>query len=117
MVAEIGRAFAEGVAMIVCVPARYRDAWNEIRRRARRPIAREAGGDRSLVAGGRAGRRALAYDCNYEPPARFAGNSGENSGIRENWPSSTRRLRRKCLRVQGANRNPKLHAEQRKICA
>jgi hypothetical protein len=47
MVAEIGRAFAEGVAMIVCVPARYRDAWNEIRRRARRPIAREAGGDRA----------------------------------------------------------------------
>jgi Protein of unknown function (DUF2478) len=29
MLAEIGRAFAEGVAMIICVPARYRDAWNE----------------------------------------------------------------------------------------
>jgi Protein of unknown function (DUF2478) len=28
MLNEIGRAFAEGVAMIVCVPARYRDAWN-----------------------------------------------------------------------------------------
>ena len=28
MLAEIGRAFAEGVAMVVCVPARYRDAWN-----------------------------------------------------------------------------------------
>ncbi len=28
MVNEIGRAFAEGVAMIVCVPSRYRDAWN-----------------------------------------------------------------------------------------
>ena len=28
MLAEIGRAFAEGVAMIVCVPERYRDAWN-----------------------------------------------------------------------------------------
>jgi hypothetical protein len=28
MLDEIGRAFAEGVAMIVCVPARYRDAWN-----------------------------------------------------------------------------------------
>ncbi|HZZ62255.1 MAG TPA: DUF2478 domain-containing protein [Roseiarcus sp.] len=28
MLAEIGRAFAEGVAMIVCVPARYREAWN-----------------------------------------------------------------------------------------
>jgi hypothetical protein len=25
---EIGRAFAEGTAVIVCVPDRYRDAWN-----------------------------------------------------------------------------------------
>lgn len=24
----IGRAFAESVAMIVCVPGRYREAWN-----------------------------------------------------------------------------------------
>jgi len=28
LIAEIGRAFAEGVAMIVCVPERYCDAWN-----------------------------------------------------------------------------------------
>ena len=28
MLAEIGRAFAEGVATIVCVPKRYRDAWS-----------------------------------------------------------------------------------------
>ena len=28
MLSEIGRAFSEGVAMIVCVPARYRDAWD-----------------------------------------------------------------------------------------
>src|SRR5271157_1471391 len=28
MLAEIGRAFADGVAMIVCVPERYREAWN-----------------------------------------------------------------------------------------
>ncbi len=28
MLAEIGRAFAEGLTMIVCVPGRYRDAWN-----------------------------------------------------------------------------------------
>ena len=28
MLNEIGRAFAGGVAMIVCVPGRYRDAWN-----------------------------------------------------------------------------------------
>ena len=28
MLAEIGRAFAEGMAMIVCVPDRYCDAWN-----------------------------------------------------------------------------------------
>jgi len=28
MLNEIGRAFAEGVAMIVCVPGRYREAWN-----------------------------------------------------------------------------------------
>jgi hypothetical protein len=29
LIAEIGRAFAEGVAMIVCVPERHRDAWND----------------------------------------------------------------------------------------
>ena len=29
MLAEIGRAFSDGVAMIVCVPSRYRDAWND----------------------------------------------------------------------------------------
>jgi hypothetical protein len=28
MLAEIGRAFADGVALIVCVPRRYREAWN-----------------------------------------------------------------------------------------
>jgi Protein of unknown function (DUF2478) len=28
MLEEIGRAFSEGVATIVCVPARYRDAWD-----------------------------------------------------------------------------------------
>ena len=28
LIAEIGRAFADGVATIVCVPERYRDAWN-----------------------------------------------------------------------------------------
>ncbi len=28
MLAEIGQAFAEGVAMIVCVPRRYCEAWN-----------------------------------------------------------------------------------------
>ncbi len=28
MLNEIGRAFAEGVAIIVCVASRYRDAWN-----------------------------------------------------------------------------------------
>ena len=28
MLAEIGRAFAEGLALVVCVPSRYRDAWN-----------------------------------------------------------------------------------------
>jgi hypothetical protein len=28
MLAEIGRAFAEDVALIVCVPKRYRNAWN-----------------------------------------------------------------------------------------
>ncbi len=28
MLAEIGRAFAEGVAIIVCVPKRYREAWS-----------------------------------------------------------------------------------------
>ncbi len=50
MLAEIGRAFAEGVAMIVCVPERYRDVLERLRLRARRATAREAGGDRSLVA-------------------------------------------------------------------
>ena len=28
MLAEIARAFADGIALLVCVPARYRDAWN-----------------------------------------------------------------------------------------
>jgi hypothetical protein len=28
VLSEIGRAFAEGMTMIVCVPDRYRDAWN-----------------------------------------------------------------------------------------
>lgn len=28
MLGEIGRAFADGVALIVCVPKRYREAWN-----------------------------------------------------------------------------------------
>ena len=28
MLNEIGRAFSDGVATIVCVPGRYRDAWN-----------------------------------------------------------------------------------------
>jgi len=28
MLAEIGRAFVEGIALIICVPRRYGDAWN-----------------------------------------------------------------------------------------
>ncbi len=44
MLAEIGRAFAEGVAMIVCVPLRYRDAWNAFAEGldVRLPATREA---------------------------------------------------------------------------
>jgi len=44
MLAEIGRAFTEGLALIVCVPRRYRDAWNEFAAEldAQLPPSREA---------------------------------------------------------------------------
>ena len=64
MLAEIGRAFAEGVAMIVCVPERYRESWNafasglDAQLPARRE-AIEAGGARFRAVADRACGRAL----------------------------------------------------------
>ena len=71
MLAEIGRAFADGVATIVCVPERYRDAWNAFAAGLDHAAAGEPGGDRSLVARDRAGPgRARADDPSAGAGAR-----------------------------------------------
>ena len=49
MLAEIGRAFADGLPLIVCVPKRYLNAWDAFADRPRRETAADAGRDRRLV--------------------------------------------------------------------
>ena len=74
MLAEIGRAFAEGVAMIVCVPGRYRDAWNAFAAGLDAQLP-PTGGDRGLVARGRADasfRRGPCYSLLFAVKGRKA---------------------------------------------
>ena len=52
----IGRAFAEGVAMIACVPRRYREAWSAFAAGSTRSSLRTA---RRLKPGGGRSRGAL----------------------------------------------------------
>ena len=55
MLAEIGRAFAEGLPVLVCVPKRYAQAWNAFAAGLDCQASADARGDRSVVGRARLG--------------------------------------------------------------